>query len=126
MITRVAALLLALTCITAQAEPQDPLFKYAGKPYVVEDLSARMQQLHAKVMQEHYESMRALVDEMLQLVWEDEKREKKHREQGGDEKAGGRHAVKIRGHHEADDHAEQGGQHREPSLRSNAHPVIDA
>ena len=65
MIIRLATLLLALASFMAQANEHAPLFEYEGKPYNLRDLSARMQQLHGTVMQDHYNSMRTLIDEML-------------------------------------------------------------
>jgi protein-disulfide isomerase len=65
MIIRITALLLALAGTTVQAGQQEPLFEYQGKPYAVKDLSARMQQLHGTVLQDHYNTMRTLIDEML-------------------------------------------------------------
>ena len=83
MITRLAVLWLALASFSAQAAEQLPgsdpasasgptatqsllpLFEFEGKQYALDDLSARMQQLHGTVMQDHYNSMRTLIDEML-------------------------------------------------------------
>ena len=65
MIIRIAALLLALAGTTVQADQEEPLFEYQGKSYAVRDLSARMQQLHGTVLQDHYKTMRTLIDEML-------------------------------------------------------------
>lgn len=65
MMIRLAALLLALAGCAVQAAEKVPLFEYQGKTYAVEDLSARMQQLHGEIMDEHYKSMRTLVDEMI-------------------------------------------------------------
>ena len=77
MFKRLTALLLALTCCASQAgehvstdEADDspsaaPLFSYQGKSFTVRDLSARMQQLHGSLLEEHYGAMRTLIDEML-------------------------------------------------------------
>ena len=77
MCKRLAALLLAVTCCTSQADEHvsvdkthdsplaEPLFSYQGKSFTVRDLSARMQQLHGSLFEEHYGAMRTLVDEML-------------------------------------------------------------
>jgi protein-disulfide isomerase len=81
MIIRLAVMWLALATVAVQAaelpstpgptsdpssEPtSNPLFEFEGKRYVLTDLSARMQQLYGTVLQEHYNSIRTLVDEML-------------------------------------------------------------
>ena len=103
IIIRLAALWLALTSFTGQAaellavpgpvpgpvagpspEPMagpssQPLFEFEGKRYAYNDLSVRMQELHDSVLQDHYNSMSTLIDEMLFDVYVEQQAARQHR-----------------------------------------------
>ena len=83
MIIRLAALLLALATCTTQADEQtsgpEPLFEYNGKSYAAGDLSARMQQLYAAVLQNHNRAMHTLIDEMLFDVYVEQEAARQNR-----------------------------------------------